>query len=117
MRRIQRQMREEEARVLLGDQNGDPNNNYLGLTTTSEDSEADFVAFEPKALPRLGAALTSTGGAFMSAGERGCGLSKAWVVFAGCGGDYIRGRAGAGFSQRASGQFGPIIAQLRLTTD
>jgi hypothetical protein len=57
MRKIQRQMREEEARVLAGggDQNGDPNQLGLGAGLGfSEDSEADFAAFEPKALPRLG---------------------------------------------------------------
>ena len=64
MRKIQRQMREEEARVLQGgNQNGDPNNPFgLGLGASSEDSEADFAAFERKTLPRLGAGLPSSGG-------------------------------------------------------
>lgn len=50
-------MREEEARVLAGDQNGDPNNSgsVLGIgPASSEDSDVDFAVFEPKALPRLG---------------------------------------------------------------
>lgn len=51
MRRIQRHMQEEEARVLHGDLNGDPI--ACGSSTLSEDSEAEFAVFQPKALPKL----------------------------------------------------------------